>query len=168
MNVEQYIKSKLDGRFFRLDLATGKVSEEGVPKDHIPEHKPRLINDIVPTDPNYVRYNTRPFSAEDDDRLLEMRNAGERWEIITRRMKRAQSTLRARYLELCFDRGIQPYDSNASPKRLTAEVKAEIVRLRDMGMLFSEINRTLGLGEYTARDYYHRYSNQRQAQGRAA
>jgi hypothetical protein len=127
-----------------------------------------MISDIVPTDPNYVHYNTRPFNAEDDDKLVEMRSAGERWEIITRRMKRAQSTLRARYMELCVERGVEPYNPNTSPKRLTAEIKSEIIRLRELGMQFAEINRTLGLGEYTARDFYTRHRNSLLAARRAA
>lgn len=157
MNAEQYIKSRLDGRFFRLDLATGKVIETEVAHDHIPDHKPQMIYDIVPTDPAHMHHNCKPFSAEEDEYIIEMRGKGDRWENIARRMKRSIANVRMHYGDLCMERGIEPQKAVSKAYRLPEEAKREIIRMRALGMAFPEINKALGLNEYSARDFYRRY-----------
>jgi hypothetical protein len=168
MNVEQFIKSRLDGKFFRLD-AMGHTTVKAVPLDHIPDHKPVMLYDIVPCDPNYVHHNVRPWTLEEDDTLVEMRGRGERWESIAKRLKRALSSLRMRYQAVCAARGIEMVKiAPGKPHKLTPEIKAEIVRMRDLGMTYTEINKQLGLGGYTARDYYVRHKGSKRGQTREA
>lgn len=164
MNAEQIIKNALDGKFFRLD-AMGKTIIKTVPHDHIPDHKPVMLYDFVPCDPNYVHHNVRPWTEEENDTLIEMRGRGERWEAIAKRLKRALSTLRMRYEKVCTERGIpMAKAAPGKPQKLTAETKAEIVRLRDLGMTYTEINKQLGLAGYTARDYYVRHKGAKRSQ----
>jgi hypothetical protein len=122
-----------------------------------------MLYDVVPSDPNYVHHNVRPWTDAENDTLIEMRGRGERWEAIARRLKRALSSLRERYAKLCEERGIPMVKSiPGKPAKLTPEAKAEIVRMRDLGMTFTEINKQLGLAGFAARDYYARQKASKQ------
>jgi hypothetical protein len=168
MNAEQIIKKHLDGKFFRTD-AMGKTTVKEVPLDYIPDHKPIMLYDCVPTDPNYIHHNTRPWLPQDDDMIVELRGAGARWDAIARRLKRELSSVRMRYQAVCAERGIEMVKSApGKPSYLTPEIKADIVRLRDQGMSFVEITRVLNLNEYAARDYYHRHKSKMKTMRRAA
>jgi hypothetical protein len=167
MNAEQIIKAALDGKFFRLDVVTGAVTVKKVPLDHIPDHRPANMSDIVPD--RIAPAHHKPWTPEEDDLIVRLRGEGQRWETIARTVRRALSTIRLRYEAVCRERGIPMAAARAQPAvRLSDHAKAEIIRLRALGMGFPEINEVLGLKGFTARDYHSYYVQKKRAERHAA
>lgn len=162
---EAYIKRNLDGWFFSLQVmggeaATPRVIANKVPKDFNPEYDrlPDSHEDAQEDGRRGGAPKARPFTLEEDNRLVELRQSGQRWQFIAAELKRATAIIRARYDILERERGL-PFVKAKTGKlsQLTAEQKAQIVQLRAQGMTFQQINETMGVQGYVARDYYHRY-----------
>jgi hypothetical protein len=165
MNVEQIIKAALDGTFYRVSVNTGAVSAESVPLDYMPRYEVAPVRDKPPG----PRHNQRPRTPDEDNELMRMRGEGMTWFAIADTQGRDIKTVRNRYFALCKERGISVAGARRRPPtRLSDETKAEILRLRDMGMSYPSINATLGLSGSVARDYYAYITRRKRSPGEAA
>ena len=161
---EAVIRRTLDGHFFTMTFAREGVSEprikhQKVPTDFLPEY--HLMPDE--TEEAQVRSKKatpkhRPWTDEEVKTLIVMRQAGTRWDYIAREIKRCNRAIKERYAELEVELGLPPIATKAGKfSKLSEEQKAEIVKRREAGESFGEIERGMGIRDYMARDYYHRH-----------
>jgi hypothetical protein len=166
MNAEEYMKSKLDGLFFSLQCGNSirsepKVKAFRVPKDYIPRFNGFAETARRQENGRNNGRRGRPWTDEEDNTLMDMRGRGIRWESIGRELRRCKRDTARRYLGICAERGMVPAKARSTgPATLSADDKAEIVRLRDLGMTFDQISAQMGLKGYIARDYYSRFKHQ--------
>ncbi len=128
MNAEEYIKSKLDGNFWYIDQETHKVLHRSVPKDYEPVFKPAYV--YVPNN-MAAHIKRRDWTADEDERLMAYRAARTPWHEIQKYMRRGITQLRARYEEICAERGYNIL--KGQPRAYTEwpeELKEQIRRLR--------------------------------------
>jgi len=170
MNAEDHMKSKLDGFFFSIDNVRGCTVKQRVPRDYMPDHKPKWDNEDNACN-GQIGGNTRgrEWTDADDDELVALRTEGVRWEAIARTMRRAQRTVRERYAGICHKRGLTPVTYVYSGKQtIPTEAKSAIISLRRKGIDYAEIGAEVGLSAITVRDYYARYIRDRKLSGVAS
>lgn len=166
IDAENWIKAHLDGFFFTFD-DLGRVIWRAVPRDYMPTHEKGAHVDIDALR-EAARARKEPWTPEQEATLLEMRNNGATWAAICKKIKRGKLASKTRYIQLCTKFRIEIKSANLSNiVRLTAWEKAEIVRLREQGMAFAEIEEVLHLKEFAARDYYERVQQIRQRMAKA-
>lgn len=167
---EAIIRQSLDGWFFTLDMTRGEESiphvyAKRVPLDFIfPYH---AVEDITEAAQEHAAKNKkhRPWTDEETETLVSMRQAGGRWDVIARTIKRCNRSIKERYAIIAQERNLPPPVCRAGKfSKLTDEQKAEIIRRREAGETYGTIGREMGVSEYIPRDYYNRYqTNRRQA-----
>lgn len=159
MTAEEIMKKALDGKFYSLSRDNSRICVVTVPENYIPDHMPNYNAEAaVAAGRKMGGRNQKAWTKEEDDRLVALRATGLRWQIIGYEMHRGDKGVRTRYYEICQERNITPVCATPEPiKALTPEIKADIVRLREEGLGFEEINHQLGLRGLQARDYYARY-----------
>lgn len=159
---EQIIKSVLDGKFYSRSPDGNRICVVSVPLDYIPDHRPAYDEEAAAASGRKAgERNQKRWSKEEDDRLVALRARGLRWQVIASEMHRGDKGVRTRYYEICGERNMTPVGATVSPvNMLTPEVKAQIVKMREEGMTFPEINHQLGLIGFKARDYYARYKRE--------
>jgi hypothetical protein len=168
MNAEQaeaYIKSKLDGWFFVADMTRGeealpRVYAKKVSPDFLPYY--HLLEDETETARQHARLagdkKHRPWTDEETEKLVALRQAGTRWDYIAREIRRCNRSVKERYAAIAIERNLPPpVNKSGRYSTLTDEQKAEIVKRRNAGESYGEIGRTLGVSEFVPRDYYNRY-----------
>lgn len=163
MTNEQYIKSKLDGKFWAIQFSHGgegppRVKEYAVPLDYIPTFKAFEETEEAQTHQKKRVLIRKEWNDADDAALLNLRQDGARWEYVATALERCSKNCRARYAYLTAKHGITPVKCRRGVlANMPVETKAQIVALRDKeGLTWDEINARLGLTGYGARDYYHR------------
>lgn len=171
MNSEQIIKQALDGHFWSLAPSGDRICHTRVPHDYIPDHKPSYDSEGLHEESGRKGglARTRPWTREEDDRLIALRAKGLRWQVIAYELGRGDKNTRLRYFEVCDERDLKPAPCVKHPPIvLTDDMKASIVHLREQkGWGFKEINAELGLSGFYARDYYTRYKRARYHEARA-
>jgi hypothetical protein len=171
LEAETYIRSKLDGFFFTLDTTRGEEAEprvfaKRVSRDFLPFY--HLLEDETETAREYARLagdkKHRPWTDEETERMVALRQAGTRWDYIARQIRRCNRAVKERYAAIAIERNLPPpVNKSGRYSTLTDEQKAEIVKRRSAGESYGEIGRALGISEFAPRDYYNRYNQARRA-----
>ena len=172
---EAIIRRSLDGWFFTLEMTRGEESiphvyAKRVPADfifpyHAVEDRLEAAEKLSAT---LIAKKHRPWTDEETEPLVSMRQAGGRWDVIARTIKRCTRAIKERYAIVAQERSLPPPVCRAGKfSKLTDEQKAEIIRRREAGETYGTICREMGVSEYIPRDYYNRYqTNRRQARQR--
>ncbi len=170
MTTEREMKEALDGRFFWFDHSNERVGCSLVPKDYIPSHRTTSDEDaLAESGRKGGMAERRGWTQAEDEKLIELRGEGLRWQHIARRMGRGDKAARLRYLALCKARGMTPVKCSKAPRAvLTMHQRDEIIRLREAGYSFPEIDAELGLPDLYARNYYTRFKRAQVEQRLAA
>lgn len=162
MTTEQEMKAALDGRFYWFDRSFERVGCSLVPKDYIPDHAPEAEEETnaacVESGRKGGMTKRREWTQAEDEMLLELRAQGLRWQHVGKQLGRGDKGARARYVELCKAREIAPTPCKRAKRNcLTERHKREIVKMYSEGMTFAEIDQSLGLPDFWARDFITRY-----------
>ena len=160
MITERDIRAALDGKFFWFDYARERVGCSLVPFEYLPDYTPAYDEDaIVEAARKGGQTRIKPWTALEDEELIQLREQGWRWQNIGKKLGRGDKSARLRYLEICKQRGIVPHSAiRAQRNMLSTAQKAAIVRMREEeNMSFREIDEALGIRNFWARDYYTRY-----------
>ena len=153
---EDRMKAWLDGWFYTLDCAQGRTRSTVVPVDYIPDHRPILVNQ----ERGPMTFNRKPWNAEEDATLLEMRDAHAQWITIARAVGRSSHSVRRRYVSLREERNQDTYTGHHRlTKRVTPALKAKIVAMKADGHSYTKIAKALGLTVAQAVHHYHRIAN---------
>jgi hypothetical protein len=172
---EAYIRSQLDGHFFTLVFSREGNSEPRVghtivSPDYLPEY--HLMPDETETAQKFsaqAEKKHRPWTDEETKKLIVMRQAGTRWDFIAREIRRCNRAIKDRYKELAAELNLPPITTKAGKfSTLTEEQKAQIVQRRNAGESFGEIERSMGIRAYQARDYFNRHMKAIKERRRAA
>lgn len=155
---ERFIKSQLDGYFFTFGEG-GRIVVQEVARDFIPTHGNFSFVDLEALR-TAAQTRNKPWTEAEVETLLTLRDNGASWSIITRALRRGKNACRARYEEF---RGTSPVKvkrrrASANSLKLTEKQKGEIVRLREAGMCFMEIEERLGLPEMAAAEFWQRFT----------
>lgn len=102
MTAEEYISSQLDGNFWTFDFETNRTHCERVPKDFLPILKVPYTYSV---DKKTDIIRRKDWTPEEDDRIMDLRAANVSWDHIQKKMRRGLERIRARYAELCAERG---------------------------------------------------------------
>lgn len=137
MTTEQEMKEALDGRFYTYVCESQKVTCRKVPKDHIPSHKPKIMEE------DQKPKTAREWTPKEDELLLELRHRNHSWRECGKYLRMSPTCARGRYLELCRKRGIveHRYERPLENRNLEGRVMA----LRDDNKSFNEIAGILDL-----------------------
>jgi len=171
LEAETYIRSKLDGFFFTLDTTRGEEAEprvfaKRVSCDFLPFY--HLLEDETETAQAKMKVAAakkhRPWTDEETEKLVALRQAGGRWDVIAKEIRRCNRSIKERYAAVALERNLPaPASRIGKFSNLTPEQKAEIVKRRNAGESYGEIGREMGLSQYVPRDYYNRYQSSRKA-----
>ena len=138
MITELEMKEALDGRFYTYVCESQTVTCRKVPKDHIPIHKPRILDEEKKPKTGY------PWSEEEDDRLTHLREDGNLiWTEIAIRFRMSPSAVKNRYLLLCLKRGKAEHRVNRTPDTIALERR--VVDLKTQELTFDQIAVEMGL-----------------------
>jgi len=163
MNAENIIKTALDGSFFFIDF-DGRTRVKPVTDDYMPDHRPKyglLEEEEGP------HHNALPFSLEQDEKLITLRESGLPWRYVARAVGRCTNTSRERYVALCAERGIEPVScARAHKSKFPAELKLKIAELRKKRFPWDIIASQLGMAKQEVQSAYQTYcrANRRAAQ----
>jgi hypothetical protein len=169
MNAEQaeaYMKSRLDGWLYSLTASPGfegglMVTERKVSKDYIPDHRPPWSPDM---EGGEIHHNSTPFTAEQDEKLLQLRFTGMRWREVGTAIGRCVNSTRDRYQVLCKERGIDPGPARLpKPPKVPDSIKLQAYQLKQDGLSYSQIGKKLGLTMWQASDAVLQVKKRRQA-----
>jgi hypothetical protein len=161
---EAIIRSQLDGHFFTLVFSREghsepRVSHTRVPLDYLPEY--HLMPDETETAQKYsaqAEKKHRPWTDEEVKKLIVMRQAGTRWDYIAREIKRCNRAIKDRYRELEAELNLPKIATRQGKfSKLNDEQKAEILKRREDGETFEQIELATNIPKYVVRDYYHRH-----------
>lgn len=163
---EALIRQHLDGWFFTLAHTRGEESElrvfaKKVAKDYIYDYE--AVEDLTEAAQKAAKLagekKHRPWTEEETEKLVTLRQTGLRWDFIAREIRRCNRSVKERYAAIASERGLPPPVNTTMGRfsRLTEDQKYEIVKRRDAGQSFGEIAKALGLSDYVPRDYYHRF-----------
>jgi hypothetical protein len=161
---EAYIKSQLDGHFFTLVFSREghsepRVSHTRVSPDYLPEY--HLMPDETETAQKFsaqAEKKHRPWTDEEVKKLIVMRQAGTRWDYIAREIKRCNRAIKDRYRELEAELNLPKIATRQGKfSKLSDEQKAEILKRREDGEAFEQIELATNIPKYVVRDYYHRH-----------
>jgi len=138
MTTEVEMKEALDGRFFTYVCESQTVTCRKVPKDHIPAHKPKIMDEDDKPKTGY------PWSEAEDARLTNLRERDLTWTEIGKNMKMSATAVRNRYLVLCLKRGKKEHIIiNRRPD--TSVMERRVADLKTQDMTFSQIAAELGI-----------------------
>lgn len=137
-NAEQIIKDTLDGLFFSLNIESGKVRAFEVPKDFIPNHKPKTIDIDEDT-----RTSARDWSPGEDETILRMYAQGICFSNIGRHLGVAKSTVWKRFAQLCETIGGPP--KRIHPLSKHGHLDDTIAELKAQGLTFTQIGERVGM-----------------------
>jgi hypothetical protein len=162
---EAIIRRSLDGHFFSLFVSPGidavaVVKCRKVAPDYIPDHRPPYS--LTEDAPMAVHHNAVLFTPEQDQTIIDMRNAGRRWADIARTLRRCIHKTRERYGVLCRERGFEPIRRILTkPTVFTEQVKQRCYKMRETGMGYEEIGTQMGLTKWQVADAVARVRKQR-------
>ena len=150
MTPEQYIKSKLDGRFFYISEA-GRTVFKPVAHDYIPDYKASWSASEL--EEGQVHCSTVKFTPEQDDLIVSMRGSGSRWADIAKACRRDATLTRSRYHVLCAERGITPAPRTcARATKFSDQVKSQVYAMRLNGMPYEVIAEQMGMTKWQCVD----------------
>lgn len=140
MTTELEMKEALDGWFFVYLCESQTVQRRKVPKDHIPAHKPQIMDEDVKPKTGY------PWKQAEDDRLVQLRENNLSWGEIASAFRMSQSAVRNRYLVLCLKSG-RPEFKYKRPNRTadTEHLERRVVDLKTQDLTFSQIAQEMGI-----------------------
>lgn len=160
MDAEARIKEALDGNFWNFD-EFGNVQTKRVPKDFMPNHGALYATEQRQASGKKNGKVLRPWQPIEDETLVQMKMSGKPWSEITVALRRASQTCFIRWIELSRERGLPRYIErpNAADK-MSAEMKAKIVQMRADNIPYHRIAAELGIKDYIAKGYYHRFKKE--------
>lgn len=132
MTTELEMKQALDGWFFTYNAHNQSVSRRKVPTDHIPSHKPKMLEEDEKPKTAYQ------WSQWQDDMVVELRHKNLSWRQVSKYLRMSASAVRNRYLELCRKRNMPEYRMVQRPPEVQ-EIEHRIMALREQDRSFSEI-----------------------------
>lgn len=135
--VENIIKGVLDGWFFRLDPASGKVCAHAVDKDFVPGY--RVMEDA---EEDEVATTAKKWSPGEDETMVRLYKAGVSMPHIAREIGVAKSTAYNR-LRILLNTDSLP--RRPHPNAVWTEKEPEILRMKQDGYSFSQIADALGM-----------------------
>lgn len=152
MNAEEYIKSKLDGNFWYIDQETHKVVCRTVSKKFIPQIKTPYT--YTPPPPGSC-FRSKEWTADEDERLLELRRNGSGWRDVQHVMRRGLSKIRARYTMLCAQRGevIVKTQQVRAYTTWPEELKDRVIAMRYGNMSIAGIASKTSMSTFMIRDF---------------
>ena len=103
VELEQIIKQSLDGWFYGLCQETGKSVKRRVSHDFMPCFEPHGLKFTGANNAGF-----KPWTDEDDEKIIKARNIGLTWRKIGLHVKRNTYSVTLRYYDLCKERGIEP------------------------------------------------------------
>ena len=152
---EAIIRRSLDGHFFSLFVSPGidavaVVKCRKVAPDYIPDHRPAWSPDM---EGGEIHHNSTPFTAQQDEKLLQLRSTGMRWREVGTAIGRCVNSTRDRYKVLCKERGIDPGPARLpKPQKVAESVKEQAFALKIDGFSYQQIGEKLGLTKWQASD----------------
>jgi len=161
---EAAMKAYFDGWFFAIDFERGRTVSTEVPRDFIPDHKPKYTMD----DEDKPNNNAHRWTVNEDATLLEMRRAGNTFRQIGAAVGLSGSSCQCRYHVLRTALGLKAEPRHTKPLKFSLEVEARIAELRERGMGFDEIGPLVGLTRQTANEIYRRYRRRKERMEAAA
>ena len=172
MITELEMKEWLDGWFFSIDFRTGGVISTAVNKGFIPDHKPRWF-DFDEDDGPRVNGNVHKWTVEQDDFIIERREAGDTFGVIASQIGISDTAVLKRYKIVCTQRGIKKMPRNhGRPRKHSEEVENAVVTARLAGKSFNDIAILVRLSRNAVYEIYRTYrtrmDKQRHLERRAA
>lgn len=137
MTTELEMKEALDGCFFVYNEAKQAVTCRKVPKNHIPNHKPKMLEEGTLAKTGYQ------WTPSEDELLIELRHKNLVWRDIGKYIGLSPSAVRFRYIELCRARGMAEH--KVERKQTTCTLERQIMNMRRDCMSFAEIGEALGI-----------------------
>lgn len=137
MITELEMKEALDGWFYVYNCEQQSVMRRKVSKDHIPCHKPRILDEDQKPKTGY------PWTDTEDERLVKLREANLVWTEIAHRFRMSPSAVKNRYLVLCLKSGRAEHRVNRTPD--TVALERRVVDLKTQELTFDQIAVEMGL-----------------------
>lgn len=131
MTTELEMKEALDGWFYVYNCEKQAVMRRKVPKDHIPSHKPKIMEEDQKPKTGYA------WTQREDEMLLELRHRNHSWRECAKYLRMSSTCARNRYLELCRKRGLREHRYERPLEN--REMEARVMALRGDGKTFQDI-----------------------------
>jgi hypothetical protein len=164
MNVEQLIKSRLDGNLFSVDPETGRTLTKKVSRDFIPKYKP-----VPAPDSSGPHNNMHIWTDEEDETVITLRSQRKKWADIGLAVGVSATLAINRYNLLCQQRGLKPVSNEETRTwAFPQELRERVVSLRLTGMPFKEIAALVGLKVTQVEHVFIRWRRNKSQQGQAA